>query len=179
MNEDDYQMNYRMKVHMTSLRYWLFIRTCFHTSKTILVDTDLYSWLFISEKLPVIVTGRKRILPVTHKIVPDSDRWPVAISCAALHMKIYSFSMLGKDEIQDSWDDYWFYSISNSEIRYLLQVGNELDFSTRIFDLIMKFSLGQGAQTFCSFWTPGLPEGVPSNCSCPSVCPSVRPCVSL
>ena len=28
------------------------------------------------------MTGRKRILPITHKIVPESDRWPAAISCA-------------------------------------------------------------------------------------------------
>ena len=82
MNEDYYQMNYyRMKVHMTSLRYWLFIRTCFHTGKTILVDSDLHSWF---EKLPVIVTSRKRILPVTHEIVPDSDRWLAVISCTVL-----------------------------------------------------------------------------------------------
>ena len=35
------------------------------------------------ENLPVIVTGRKRILSVTHEIVPDSDRLPAVISCTA------------------------------------------------------------------------------------------------
>ena len=66
---------------MTSIRYWLFIRTCFHTGKTILVDSDLHSWF---EKLPVIVTCKKRILSVTHEIVPDSDRWPEVISCTVV-----------------------------------------------------------------------------------------------
>ena len=41
MNKIYYQMNYQMQVHMTALRYWLFIRTCFHRRETILVYTDL------------------------------------------------------------------------------------------------------------------------------------------
>ena len=33
-----------------------------------------YDVLLKFENLPVIVTGRKRILSVTHEIAPDSDR---------------------------------------------------------------------------------------------------------
>ena len=36
--------------------------------------SSLYDILLKFENLPVIVTGRKRILSVTHEIVPDSDR---------------------------------------------------------------------------------------------------------
>ena len=35
---------------------------------------SLYDILLKFENLTVIVTGRKRILSVTHEIVPDSDR---------------------------------------------------------------------------------------------------------
>ena len=45
----------------------------------------VYDTLLKFENLSVIVTGRKRILSVTHEIVPDSDRWPVVISCTALY----------------------------------------------------------------------------------------------
>ena len=43
--------------------------------------SSVYAILLKFENLPVIVTGRKRILSVTHEIVPDSDRWPAVISC--------------------------------------------------------------------------------------------------
>ena len=46
--------------------------------------SSVYDILLKFENLPVIVTGRKRILSVTHEIVPDSDRWPAAISCTEL-----------------------------------------------------------------------------------------------
>ena len=36
--------------------------------------SSVYDVLFEFENLPVIVTSRKRILLVTHEIVPDSDR---------------------------------------------------------------------------------------------------------
>ena len=36
--------------------------------------SSVYDVLLKFEKLPVIVTGRKRILSVTHEIVSDSDR---------------------------------------------------------------------------------------------------------
>ena len=36
--------------------------------------SSVYDVLLKFENLPVIVTGRKRILLVTHEIVPDSDR---------------------------------------------------------------------------------------------------------
>ena len=36
--------------------------------------SSVYDILLKFENLPVIVTGRKRILLVTHEIVPDSDR---------------------------------------------------------------------------------------------------------
>ena len=36
--------------------------------------SSVYDILLKFENLPVIVTGRKRILSVTHEIVPDSDR---------------------------------------------------------------------------------------------------------
>ena len=36
--------------------------------------SSLYDILVKFENLPVIVTGRKRILSVTHEIVPDTDR---------------------------------------------------------------------------------------------------------
>ena len=43
--------------------------------------SSVYDILLNSEILPVILTGRKRILSVTHEIVPDGDRWPAVISC--------------------------------------------------------------------------------------------------
>ena len=43
--------------------------------------STVYGILLNFENLPVIVTDRKRILSVTHEIVPDNDRWPVVISC--------------------------------------------------------------------------------------------------
>ena len=45
----------------------------------------IYHVIFIIEfeRLPVIVTGGKRLLLDTHEIVPDSDRLLAAISCAA------------------------------------------------------------------------------------------------
>ena len=43
--------------------------------------SSVYDILLKFRNLPVIVTGRKRILSVTHEIVPDSDRWPAVISC--------------------------------------------------------------------------------------------------
>ena len=36
--------------------------------------SPVFDILLKFENLPVIVTGRKRILSVTHEIVPDSDR---------------------------------------------------------------------------------------------------------
>ena len=39
-----------------------------------LCRSSVYDILLKFENLPVIVTGRKRILSVTHEIVPDSDR---------------------------------------------------------------------------------------------------------
>ena len=36
--------------------------------------SSVYDILLKFENLPVIVTGRKRILSVTHEVVPDSDR---------------------------------------------------------------------------------------------------------
>ena len=36
------------------------------------------------ENLPIILTGRKRILLVTQEIVPDTDQWPMVISCPDL-----------------------------------------------------------------------------------------------
>ena len=46
--------------------------------------SSVYVILLKFENLPVIVTGRKRILSVTNEIVPDSDRLPAVISCTAL-----------------------------------------------------------------------------------------------
>ena len=43
--------------------------------------SSVFDILLKFENLPVIVTGRKRILSVTHEIVPDSDWWPAVISC--------------------------------------------------------------------------------------------------
>ena len=48
--------------------------------------SSVYDILLKFENMPVIVTGRKRILSVTHEIVPDSDRWPAVISCTALNV---------------------------------------------------------------------------------------------
>ena len=58
--------------------------------------SSVYDILLKFENLLVIMTGRKRILPVTHKIVPDSDRWPVAILCAdrGYHPNIIVWLML-------------------------------------------------------------------------------------
>ena len=39
-----------------------------------LYRSSVYDILLKFENLPVIVTGRKRILSVTHEIMPDSDR---------------------------------------------------------------------------------------------------------
>ena len=36
--------------------------------------SSVYDILLKYENMPVIMTGRKRILSVTHEIVPDSDR---------------------------------------------------------------------------------------------------------
>ena len=49
-----------------------------------LCRSSLYDILLKFENLPVIVTGRKRMLSVTHEFVPDSDRWPAVISCTDL-----------------------------------------------------------------------------------------------
>ena len=46
-----------------------------------LCRSSLYDILLNFEHLPVIVTGIKRILLVTHEIVSDSDQWPAVISC--------------------------------------------------------------------------------------------------
>ena len=46
-----------------------------------LCRSSVYDVLFNFENLPAIVTGRKRILSVTHEILPDSNRWPAVISC--------------------------------------------------------------------------------------------------
>ena len=46
--------------------------------------SSVYDILLKFENLSVIVTGRKQILSVTHKIVPDSDWWPAVISCTDL-----------------------------------------------------------------------------------------------
>ena len=46
--------------------------------------SSVYDMLLKFEILPVIVTGRKWILSVTHEIVPDSDRWPAVISCTGI-----------------------------------------------------------------------------------------------
>ena len=35
---------------------------------------SFYDILFKFENVPVIVTGRKKILSITHEILPDSDR---------------------------------------------------------------------------------------------------------
>ena len=51
----------------------------------------VYDILIKFEKLPVIVTGRKQILSVTHEIVPDSDRWPAVISCTGHSNLVYSW----------------------------------------------------------------------------------------
>ena len=44
------------------------------------------------ENLSVIVTDRKRILSVTHEIMPNSDRWPAVISYTGsqyvLHLRV-------------------------------------------------------------------------------------------
>ena len=80
----DDQINCRIKVYMASLRYWL-SNAC-NAYKIVFKDTDLHGWPLKFEKLPVIVTGRKQIVPVTHEIVPVSDRWPAAISCAARYI---------------------------------------------------------------------------------------------
>ena len=44
----------------------------------------IYDILLKFENMSVIVTGKKRILSVTHEIVPDSDRRPAAISCTVI-----------------------------------------------------------------------------------------------
>ena len=50
--------------------------------------SSVYGILLKFENLPVIVSGRKRILSDTHEIVPDSDRWPAVISCTAKRIKL-------------------------------------------------------------------------------------------
>ena len=45
--------------------------------------SSVYVMLLKFKNLQVIVTGRKRIMSVTHEIVPDSDWWPAVISCTA------------------------------------------------------------------------------------------------
>ena len=51
-----------------------------------LCRSSVYDSLLKFENMPVIVTGTKRILSVTHEIVPDSDRWPAVISCTAFYL---------------------------------------------------------------------------------------------
>ena len=53
-----------------------------------LCRSSVYDMLLKFLDLPVIVTGRKRTLSVTHKIVPYSDRWPAVISCTVLPWEI-------------------------------------------------------------------------------------------
>ena len=50
--------------------------------------SPVYDMLLKFENLPVIVTGRKRILSVTHEIVPDSNQWLAVISCTWLGGKV-------------------------------------------------------------------------------------------
>ena len=58
------------------------------------------------------MTGRKRILSVTHEIVRDSDRWPAVISCTEyvifihiIHLSMYlSISMFSKSHLLSSQD---------------------------------------------------------------------------
>ena len=49
-----------------------------------LCRSSIYDTSLKFENLPVIVTGRKRILSVTHEIVPESDRSPAVVSCTVL-----------------------------------------------------------------------------------------------
>ena len=58
-----------------------------------LCRSSVYDILLTFENLPVIATGRKRILSVTHEIVPDSDRWPAVISCTK-HMIFHPYCLL-------------------------------------------------------------------------------------
>ena len=51
--------------------------------------SSVYDILLKFENLPVIVTGRKRILSVTHEIVSDSGRWPAVISCTGISKIVY------------------------------------------------------------------------------------------
>ena len=63
-----------------------------------LCRSSVYDILLKFENLPVIVTGRKRILSITHGIVPDSDRWPAVISCTALSSILFQWSSTKKNK---------------------------------------------------------------------------------
>ena len=52
-------------------------------------SSKIYDKFLKFENLPVIVTGRKWILSVTHEIVLDSDQWPAVISCTGTLSKVY------------------------------------------------------------------------------------------
>ena len=58
--------------------------------------SSVYDILLKFENLPVIVTGRKRILSVTHEIVPGSDRWPAVISCTGYVISIGSYQIYAR-----------------------------------------------------------------------------------
>ena len=51
--------------------------------------SSVYDILLKLENLPVIVTGRKRILLVTYEILPDSDRWSAVISCTEILIQYF------------------------------------------------------------------------------------------
>ena len=65
-----------------------------------LCRSSVYDILLKFENLLVIVTGRKRILSVTHEIVLDSDRWPAVISCTGLWSVLKTASL---HFIEDNW----------------------------------------------------------------------------
>ena len=52
-------------------------------------QSSVYDILLKFENLSVIVTGRKRILLVTHEMVRDSDRWLSVISCTDLDYPLH------------------------------------------------------------------------------------------
>ena len=88
------------------------------------------------ENLPVNVTGRKRILWITHEIVSDSDRWLAVVSCTAVvgsyKNKIvpcskytnlnYFFTNSFEQSKPKLWKDFWFlfFPIFGIIVYYLL-----------------------------------------------------------
>ena len=90
--------------------------------------SSVYDILLRFENLPVIVTGRKRILSVTHEIVPDSDRWLVVISCTVCRSTIKYYVSIVPQLPINAWCPIKWMNPSPINNNKRVKVGNQLLF---------------------------------------------------